>query len=53
LRAYVGVIGFLFVIDVITGDGLWFYWPALGWGLGLFLHWSRGHARPNRRRRHF
>lgn len=53
LRAYVGVIGFLLVIDVITGDGFWFYWPALAWGLGLFLHWSSGHARPNRRQRHF
>jgi adenylate cyclase len=53
LRAYVGVIGFLFVIDVITGGGLWFYWPALGWGLGLFLHWSRGYDRPYRNRRPF
>jgi class 3 adenylate cyclase len=53
LRTYVGVIGFLFVIDVITGGGYWFYWPALAWGLGLFLHWSHGHARPQSRRRPF
>ena len=51
LRTYVVVIAFLFIIDVITGGGYWFYWPALAWGLGLFLHWSRGHARPHRPRR--
>jgi class 3 adenylate cyclase len=53
LRAYVGVIGFLFLIDVFTGGGYWFYWPALAWGLALFLHWSHGHARPHRRVRPF
>jgi class 3 adenylate cyclase len=51
LRTYVGVIAFLFVIDVVTGGGYWFYWPALGWGLFLFLRWSRGYARPRRPRR--
>jgi len=51
LRTYVGVIAFLFVIDVVTGGGYWFYWPALGWGLFLFLSWSRGYARPRRPRR--
>jgi adenylate cyclase len=42
LRAYVGVIGFLLIINLLTDhDRLWFYWPALGWGLLLFLHWNR------------
>lgn len=53
LRTYVGVIAFLFVIDVVTGGGYWFYWPALVWGLILFLRWSRGYARPHRPRRAF
>jgi class 3 adenylate cyclase len=53
LRTYVGVIAFLFVIDVITGGGYWFYWPALAWGLFLFLRWSRGYARPHRSGRSF
>ena len=53
LRTYVGVIAFLFVIDVITGGGYWFYWPALAWGLFLFLRWSRGYAHPHRPRRPF
>jgi len=42
LRIYVGVIGFLLIIDLLTGGGLWFYWPALFWGLFLFLWWGRG-----------
>jgi class 3 adenylate cyclase len=52
LQKYVGVIGFLFIIDLLTGDGWWFYWPALAWGLGLFLHWSHSHYhyRPHRHR---
>ena len=49
LRVFIGVIGFLFVIDLITGDGWWFYWPALPWGLGLFFHWSSVYGFPRRR----
>ena len=40
LWAYAGVIGFLFVVNMLTwGSGIWFHWPALGWGLILFLQW--------------
>jgi len=40
-RVYVGVIGFLFIINMLTWPGIfWFHWPALGWGLFLFLHWT-------------
>lgn len=28
----------LIVIDVATGNGWWFYWPLLGWGIGLAVH---------------
>ncbi len=49
LRTYVGVIGFLLIIDLLTGGGLWFYWPALGWGFFLFLHWRRGFTPPSKR----
>jgi class 3 adenylate cyclase len=42
LRTYFGVIGFLLIINLLTYHGsLWFYWPALGWGLLLFFHWNR------------
>jgi len=56
LSAYVKVIGILFIIDLFTGDGYWFYWPALVWGVFLLFHWSRGYARHqrlHRRRRPF
>jgi class 3 adenylate cyclase len=40
LWIYAGVIGFLTIINMLTwGGGIWFHWPALGWGLFLFLHW--------------
>ncbi len=39
-RVYLGVIGFLFIINMLTWPGIfWFHWPALGWGLFLFIHW--------------
>ncbi len=28
----------LFVINVLTGGGWWFYWPLIGWGIGLGIH---------------
>ncbi len=42
LWIFVGVIGFLLIINVLTwGGSIWFHWPALGWGLLLFLHWVK------------
>ena len=42
LCMYLGVIGFLFIINMLTWHGMiWFHWPALGWGLLLFLHWIK------------
>ena len=39
-RIYAGVIALLFIINMLTWPGLfWFHWPALGWGLFLFIHW--------------
>lgn len=35
---YIGVMGLLFLIDVLTGGGWWFYWPLLGWGIGIAAH---------------
>jgi hypothetical protein len=43
LSAYVGVIALLFIINILTFKGvIWFYWPALIWGLGIYLHWFHG-----------
>jgi hypothetical protein len=38
LTTYVIVIGFLFLINAMTGSKWWFVWPALGWGVGLLVH---------------
>ena len=39
-RVYLGVIVLLFIINMLTlPDFFWFHWPALGWGLFLFIHW--------------
>jgi hypothetical protein len=38
LSVYVVIIGFLFILNLVTGDGWWFYWPALGWGIGIAMH---------------
>ena len=37
---FLGVIAFLFLINVFTYSGhIWFHFPALAWGLILFIHW--------------
>jgi signal transduction histidine kinase len=37
---YAGVISFLFLINLLTSPlRPWFLWPALGWGIGIFMHW--------------
>jgi hypothetical protein len=28
----------LFVINLMTGGGWWFFWPLIGWGIGLAAH---------------
>jgi class 3 adenylate cyclase len=40
MYVYLGVIVFLFLINLFTySDVIWFHFPALGWGLILFIHW--------------
>ena len=39
LAQYVLVISLLCAINLITNPSrLWFYWPALGWGIGVLAH---------------
>ena len=39
LAVYILVNAFLVVIDMLTSPGeFWFYWPMLGWGIGLAAH---------------
>ncbi|MCW2119704.1 2TM domain-containing protein [Flavobacterium sp. 7A] len=39
LTSYVVVNSGLFILNVITSPGhYWFYWPLLGWGIGVLFH---------------
>ncbi len=39
LTSYCLVISFLLVINVLTSPrDLWFFWPMIGWGIGIALH---------------
>ncbi len=36
---YIIIIVFLGIINLATSSHyLWFFWPALGWGLGVVIH---------------
>ncbi len=28
----------LFVLDMLSSGGTWFFWPLFGWGIGLAVH---------------
>ncbi len=28
----------LLFMDLAAGGGLWFYWPLMGWGIGIAVH---------------
>ena len=39
LTVYAGVNTLLIIINLITSTQyLWFKWPLIGWGIGLFFH---------------
>jgi hypothetical protein len=38
LLVYLVVILGLFLIDLLTPGGPWFYWPLVGWGIAVVLH---------------
>lgn len=32
----------IFLINYIVSPGVyWFYWPLIGWGIGLAIHWTQ------------
>lgn len=35
LRSYLIVNFVLFVVDLVTSGGVWFFWPLFGWGIGV------------------
>ena len=38
--AWVIVSAFMFLLDLFTGPGWWFFWPVLGWGVAVAFHAS-------------
>lgn len=38
LTVFVLVNTFLFLLNLFSGGGWWFYWPLLGWGIGIVAH---------------
>lgn len=39
LAIYLVVNGFIIAQNlIISPDALWFYWPLLGWGVGILIH---------------
>jgi hypothetical protein len=38
LTVYLVVNALLFLIDIFSGGGTWFYWPLLGWGVAVAIH---------------
>ena len=42
---YVFVNIIIFLVDLFTGGGWWFYWTAVFWGLGLAIHAATVFAR--------
>lgn len=39
LFVYVAVNSGLFLLNILTSPRhLWFYWPLIGWGIGLTIH---------------
>lgn len=39
LTSYCIIIPFLIVVNLLTTDFLWFFFPMLGWGLGVLFHY--------------
>jgi hypothetical protein len=39
LAVYVGVKVLLIIVNLLTAPrSLWFIWPLIGWGIGIFFH---------------
>ena len=39
LSTYLGMATFFFFLNMFTGGYMWFYWPMLGWGIGILFHY--------------
>ena len=39
LSIYVVMSIFFIVLNMLTSNRIWFIWPMLGWGIGVFFHY--------------
>ena len=41
IHAFVFVVGIavMTALNLYLGEPYWFYWPLLGWGIGIVAHW--------------
>ena len=37
LRTYLVMSLFFLVLNIATGGGIWWFWPVLGWGIGVVM----------------
>lgn len=45
LITYIAVNVMLVIINIVTSpDKVWFFWPLLGWGIGIVGHAYRVHS---------
>jgi signal transduction histidine kinase len=51
--SYLGVIALLAFINFLTTRYPWFIWPALGWGIGVFAHYTAVFGTRQLRERYF
>jgi 2TM domain-containing protein len=53
LAAYLIVNAILAIVNYMHPNHIWFFWPLLGWGIGLAAHgfsvWRRPTVPPRRR----
>lgn len=38
LFVYIAFVVFFFVLNQLTARAQWWFWPSLGWGIGVFAH---------------
>ncbi len=46
LSVYLLMSVFFVIFDFLTAGGSWWYWPVIGWGIGIFSHWLGVFGKP-------
>jgi hypothetical protein len=46
LFVYAVFVVFFFILNQLTARAQWWYWPTLGWGIGVFSHFMGTFGKP-------